>query len=54
VAYRKGVLLIAATPVRKELSPVLWKNGKSLALVINGYLAGISFAQSLEQTVDGL
>lgn len=41
VRYSEGVLLIAATPVRKELSPVLWKNGKSLALTINGYLAGI-------------
>lgn len=47
-AYGKGAVLIAATPVRRELSPVLWKNGKSLALTINGYLAGISFAQSLE------
>lgn len=41
VRYDEGVLLIAATPVRKDLSPILWKNGRSLALTLHGYLAGI-------------
>lgn len=41
VRYDEGALLIAATPVRKELSPVMWKNGRSLALTLHGYLGGI-------------
>lgn len=49
VRYDEGALLIAATPVRKDLSPVLWKNGKSLALTLHGYLAGI-WISHLEET----
>ncbi len=42
VLFEEGMLLIAATPIRQELSPVMWVNGKILAFALYGYLCGIS------------
>lgn len=41
VRYGSGALLVAATPVRKDLNPFVWKNGKRTVLSLHGYLSGV-------------
>lgn len=45
-----GELFIVANPSRRELSPFLWKNGKRIALPINGFLFYVSPGYSLYAT----
>ncbi len=42
VVYRHGVFYIAALPLKKEFSPFVWKGGKQLAYVLNGYIFDLS------------
>lgn len=42
ICYKDGILYLAASPIRKELSPFVWKDGKRLAYTLNGYVFDIS------------
>lgn len=40
--YQGGIFYLAATPTNRNYSPFVWKNGKQLALPINGFLIALS------------
>ena len=42
-AYRDGRFYAAFSPAGKERSPFLWRNGRNLAYLLNGYISGIYF-----------